>query len=423
MRNAAQLRSAAIATGTYEAYVGDGASVPWQCSPGPLGVLLYVYKAYLDGKWWEAFRLHDWCYTPFGALIEVGREECDLALREEIAVESPVDAAIVFAAVRFGGELYFGSSQTGYYPQPSPGSGGNIAEASARALNGDPAMAIKVVMLFGQTTRAGASSPSVGYASRQHMAGWSEHVWYNGDNVTTLIAALRSGDTAVLGLLPARAACLSEAAQILGVRLYQGGAGRGQFVAANYPGLFIGQDIPQMALLMKGQSAAGAARLFTLRGIPDRQVVNGELSPSPLFTTTLRQYIDALVRFHFLAGTVGTAVYEVATITAGGLVSLMVANPYAIGAWVDFRRLIGADGRERKARAQITAIGPLGTQFSVGNTSNPWTLGATFGGSVTQKTKTLYQFSSTATAVSRIVTRRVGRPSELYRGRASNRRG
>lgn len=284
-------------------------------------------------------------------------------------------------------------------------------------------MAIKVVMVFQQVTVAGGSAPEVGYAGRQHIGGWTEHVWYDGSNVTTLVSYLKTTRDGRAGLLPARARCLPTNAQILGVRLYQGGAGRGQFLAAAYPGEFVQADIPQMALLLKGQSAAGAARLFTMRSIPDSQVIQGEFSPSAEFRGALLNYIKALGNWGFMANTVGIPVLSVATVTADGLVSLMVANPYAIGAWVNFNRLIGADGRERKATAQVTAIGPLATQFTVGNVSNPWTLGATFSGTVTQKTKTLYAFDSDTTTVSRITTRRVGRPSELYRGRASSRRG
>lgn len=423
MRNAAELRAAAMSTGTYAAYAGDGATVPWQCSPPPIGMLLYVYKTYLDARWWEAFRLHDWLYTPYGALIHAERLECDLALREEIERDSPVDAAIVFLAVRLGGAPYFGVSQTGYVPGAMPGGTGNIADARGNNTRGDPSMGIKVVMVFQQVTTAGASAPEVGYAGRQHIGGWTEHVWFDGANVPILVSHLKTTIGGLSGLLPGRARCLPVSAQIIGVRLYQGGAGRGQFLAAAYPGEFVQADIPQMALLLKGQSRAGAARLFTMRSIPDSQVIGGEFSPGDDFRGALQNYIRALGYWSFLAATVGVPVLQVATITAGGLVSLMVANPYAIGAWVDFNRLIGADGRERSTRAQVTAIGPLATQFTVGNVSNPWTLGATFSGTVTQKTKTLYQFDSASTTVSRITTRRIGRPSELYRGRASNRRG
>jgi hypothetical protein len=122
-RNAAELVAAAEATGTYAGYVGDGASVPWQVALPhalPLNVTMFVYKAYLDLHWPAAFKLHDWCYTPYGALIGVTRSEADDALFELIAVTSVIDAWIVWTAVRAGGGLYFGHSLTGYVGTQNP---------------------------------------------------------------------------------------------------------------------------------------------------------------------------------------------------------------------------------------------------------------------------------------------------------------
>lgn len=133
MRNAAELIAAATATGTFEHYQGDGASVPWQVALPyslPLGLTFWAYKAYLDLRWPDAFKLHDWCYTPFGALIAVTRDEADAALFEMIAVNSPTDAWIVWTAVRVGGAQYFGVSQTGYVGPQSQGNVPNMAETS-----------------------------------------------------------------------------------------------------------------------------------------------------------------------------------------------------------------------------------------------------------------------------------------------------
>lgn len=120
MRTASELRAAAIATGRFSLYQGDGASVPWDVFAAmslPLGASTYAYKLYLDRRWPEAFRLHDWLYTRYGSLISATREEADAALREEIAVGSRVDALVVYSAVRVGGSPFWGDSPTGF---PSP---------------------------------------------------------------------------------------------------------------------------------------------------------------------------------------------------------------------------------------------------------------------------------------------------------------
>src|SRR5260221_12795330 len=141
MRSAQELIDAATRSGTYADYFGDGATVPWDLVPPPGGQLLYVYKLYLDARWPQAFRLHDWCYTPLGAMIQVTREEADHALFEIIARDSLNDATIVYTACRLGGGEFFGTSLTGL-------NGRNMALTSAR----DPQMAIKGVMLFKDQT-------------------------------------------------------------------------------------------------------------------------------------------------------------------------------------------------------------------------------------------------------------------------------
>lgn len=141
MRNAAQLRAAALATGTFANYVGDGASVPWLES-GLIAlawpVVLYTYKLYLDSRWLSAFYLHDWCYTPYGALIHCTREEADHALYEEIVGDSPIDAWVVYRAVRIGGGPWFGRSMTGYTGLELYRITPNMGDSSSSYLIGDP---------------------------------------------------------------------------------------------------------------------------------------------------------------------------------------------------------------------------------------------------------------------------------------------
>lgn len=128
MRTYDQLVAAAEATGTFTDYVGDGASVPWQVVQPfnmPIGFTMWTYKAYLDFRWPAGFKLHDWTYTPYGQLINVSREEADAALYEFILRESPLDAFLVWSAVRVGGAPFFGTSQTGY---TGPQSQGNVPD-------------------------------------------------------------------------------------------------------------------------------------------------------------------------------------------------------------------------------------------------------------------------------------------------------
>jgi len=121
MRTFQQLIADANATGTFANYQGDGATVPYEITgafSALAGLALYQYKQHLDSTYPEAFRLHDWCYTPYGQLIGVGRDEADAALRDQIlAIGGPAavaDSQICFLAVQTGGGPWFGNSQTGF---------------------------------------------------------------------------------------------------------------------------------------------------------------------------------------------------------------------------------------------------------------------------------------------------------------------
>jgi len=121
MRTWQELTAAANATGTFASYQGDGATVPYELTAAfsaLAGLALWQYKQHLDSTYPEAFRLHDWLYTPYGQLIAVGREEADAALRDQIleigGPTAALDSAIVFQAVRTGGGPWFGNSQTGF---------------------------------------------------------------------------------------------------------------------------------------------------------------------------------------------------------------------------------------------------------------------------------------------------------------------
>lgn len=380
---------------------------------------LWVYKHYLDLRFPFAFKLHDFLYTPYGKLINVTREEADSALRELIEVTSIVDAAIVYNAVRLGGAAFFGVSQTGYIPPPIPRTGPNMGEA-AKTFSGDSRMAIKTVILFQEVTTPGADADRVGYVGRAHIAGWSEMVyWYRDDDVGNLIAELKTGTSPGIGLLPARAGLLSPNQTIVGVRLYKGGAGRGQLVSAQYPGNWGGtKDIPQLALSIRGGSVNyGVSRLATLRGIPDDQVSNGEFSPSLQFANRLGNYFRSLSQWGFRALKPTIVRYKIATISSAGLVTLDLPNVFATENKVRVLGAMDAYGRKRSFDGFVSSVGPLPNQFSLAS----WTLGERTKGVVFIPDYDTFPLDRVLSVANRITTRRVGRPFEQYRGRRSRR--
>lgn len=423
-RTAAELRAAATATGTFTSYQGDGASVPWEMMAVPFNLYLWAYKQYLDSLWPEAFRLHDWLYTPYGTLINATQEESDLALFEEIAVGSPADAVIVYNAVRLGGGLYFGRSQTGYSTR-------NMALAPAFSF-GDPSMAIKVVMQFQVTTndQAGNNAGSIGYTRRGHIGGWTEHVWYNGDTLSDLRTLLYSTNFYGPGLCLARARLLPKSALVYGVKLYKGGAGRGQTEGRSFPGnSSYDTDIPQMAALCRGGSTGFAvSRVFEVRCIPDDMVTSGEFSPTTSYASNFAAYFNQLGGFSFLANdptNVANPIFELFQFSDGtapytnyAIVTLNGPNSFALNDIVTLNQVLDANGVRRSFTGSVIAPGPGANQFKLGG----WTFGPATGGTATLKSKGIFNLDPNGFSVSRITTRKVGRPFEKYVGRRSSRR-
>lgn len=280
-------------------------------------------------------------------------------------------------------------------------------------------MPIKCVMVLQQVTEAGASIPSLRLAGREHIGSWTEHVWYPADNVDDCMRALTMV-AAGNGLLPARAGFLNRNATVLGVRLYQGGAGRGQFRPAAFPGQARKADVPQLAALCSiGFQDSVKTRSFTCRGLADDDVKGGELAPDAATQTALETFGEVLgARFGAYAYPV-VVDYPIFNIGGAGLVTLRdVAPALNAGDIVEVQNTLDANGIRRKLFGMVAQVGPLDPQFTIAD----WPYGACTGGIMRlPRTKTLQRFDVTTFAVSRAVVRKVGRPFEPYRGRRSRR--
>jgi hypothetical protein len=291
-------------------------------------------------------------------------------------------------------------------------------------------MAIKVVILFQQVTNIvpvgvspPAGAPNIGYTPRSHIAGWTESVIWPSDDVAGLLTALRTGVNQQLGLLAARAAFLPQGADIVGVRLYQGGAGRGQSYAFGFPGATGNpEDIPQMALLMKGgPQTVAVTRRWTVRGFPDNLISLGEFLPTSLYANAIQAYFGALGNFGFYAFDPTVAKFNVLNVTTAGVVTINGAfPPFANNAVVTLNQTVDSGGVRRSYTGAVSALDPTNNKLTLANPAWPW--GTTTGGKIAAKVKAVFLFSPQNCAVVRAVTRRVGRPFEQYRGRRSKKR-
>lgn len=427
-RPAAELRAAAIATGWFDGpdynYVGDGYTIPWQTglSIGLVwGGTLLAWKAYLDANYKEPSRLHDWLYTPYGKdLIQATREESDLALKEEMlaAGAGAAQTEVVYQACRIGGGLYFGRSQVGYAP-PAPRAPGSNRPLASIIGEGGPMADYKVVVVFQQTTVATQVEPSIGYVGVPRTAGWTESYWDAGTDRAAVLRNLRgprsSGRPAIL---PSRAAILNSNARILGARIYEVGGGRGEFVPAAYPGSSASGDQPSVALLCATSvNTTNSVRRFTLRGIPDIQIAQGEFAPTSTFVSALQTYFASLAQTN-VRGLVKSDQEALFKITAGGLVTAAGPVSFTTGNLVRISGALDAQRRRRSGQFMVSSPGPLGTQFTIAD----WAYGASTGGKVYQEAFVFYTIQdSDQTVAVRAANHKVGRPFAGYRGRNSRR--
>ena len=426
-RNAAQLRAAAEATGLFNGprrqYVGDGYSVPWETNVGPVPVRFpsqYAFKLYLDTFFIEFSRLHDWLYTPYGKLINCTQEEADDALEEELSAVDPISGPIVGNACRYFGATFFGRSQVGYFGEQGTTFANNIGLAQqASPSNNGAGMAIKIVILFQQTTTFQPPEPSVNYSTIQRTAGWSESL-YGPDSVSATIALLKGPRApGVFPLLEARSNLLCNQASIIGARLYSGGAGKGQLLAASLNGSNGESDQPGASVHVSATSnATGQSRRWLLRGQPDNDIVNGEWNPDDQTVTRYQEYFASLAGLGWMAQ-VNTGQQTIFDIAPSGLVTATAALGFAVGNIVTIKNTTIVDSSRRiGGRYKVQTIGPGNNELTL----KDWPDVYTQGGTISIVSSAFQDFASASLSVVRATFRKVGRPFAQYRGRRSTKK-
>lgn len=261
----------------------------------------------------------------------------------------------------------------------------------------------------------------------RRIAGWSESWYYPGNSIPNAITIF-AGQNLVLGLsIPGwclyRAALLPGGASIIGQR-YQvvNPTGPSQTVGAVFPGSE-GEpaDIPQQALLIYCPAlGSNNVRRSTLRGIPDARVIEGEYTPSQAFSTAVTSFFAFLSNFQFRARDLSQPTFTILNITTLGVVTTEAPNTITAGQMVRVLRTRTADGDLVGGRFQVSGTGPGNTVFTL----NGWTPAeATTGGRVRVDAIAFPFINGGACVLGRTVTRRVGRPFTVYRGRRSKRTG
>lgn len=298
----------------------------------------------------------------------------------------------------------------------------------------------KFTMLFSQT-----SNLSQAGAVLHRVGGWSESWYITAANIQAVLTTAGGvippqtggeggagggggGVPGFLGpanlpLFPARAALLPSSAGIVGLRIQQVDTpGPSQSFPANFPGSSgLKGDAPQQALLLRavGLGPNPAVRRFTIRGIPDDMLIEGEFNPSAAYLASLNTYISSLASWAFRSKVAILLPVKLINITNAGVGNTEI--PQAItqaNMMIRVRKTKDSGGNLRSGRFQVTAVGP-GNLFTLFN----WPYGATTGGQILADSNVSYPLVDVANSSwVRSTQRKVGRPSGQYRGRRSRRR-
>jgi len=269
-------------------------------------------------------------------------------------------------------------------------------------------MAYKLTMIFQCTT-----DPE-GTGAVPRTAGWTESV-YNSTLTTGVRNQFRDLMVARAGLLPREAAIVGQRYQVV---LPTGGSSTGgQRFNGSAPAAGSGRqtDVPSTSLLCKTLTQDLNTRNTIIRCIPDEWVRGGELLTSSFITTALQSYFTELTGWDMLGRQLDAAQIPIFAITDAGLVSFFENTAVSVPGKVRISSSVDEDGIRRggvfKALSQPTASSVL---------LENWNYPATKGG--TLRAQPIGLHTITTSSVSRVITKKVGRPLFVFLGRRSKKR-
>lgn len=264
---------------------------------------------------------------------------------------------------------------------------------------------MKVDLLFRQQSNKNNTTPGL-----SRVGGWSEGFYLNADVATAL--------PRLIEVCKDRAPLLTTAAEIVGQRVRVVGGGSSTY-ARKFPGTFDQQaDIPQMALLLTANGVGEPnTRRFTLRGIADARVIEGEFSGTAEFNRRLQIYATELQTqlMAFKCQSLSAPQANVLTISATGAVILEAPQSFFAEQMVQGLRVMSDDNNDV---ITFTAKAVSGVD-SAHYTLVPWTYGPAHGGRLRLIEKIYPVIAADSVSVVKITTHKVGRDFFQYRGRQS----
>jgi len=257
--------------------------------------------------------------------------------------------------------------------------------------------------------------------ARVHVGGWSESFWtFLNPNVFNPLWARQQAARSLM--LPQTAAIVgyrTQAYTIVGNKLIPGGATSGRQTTTGRLGNVT--DLPQVSLQAScAANAAPNSSRLTFRGIPDIQMQGGEYQPDPTFAGFFTLMANQLIgnNFGFVGRDLLQASVRILAIAGNSItLSSIPGTGLAVGDFVRLHRVIDPAG--------FPVIGVFNV-LTINNTTGVITVQG-LNANVTEPSGTLrrdllnyYTFASITPI--RAVVKKVGSPSERYRGRRSRRR-
>jgi len=271
----------------------------------------------------------------------------------------------------------------------------------------------KFQLLFQVTT-----DPANDTDARQHTGGWSEQYVWPG--------VIGLNHAALANLATRRAALLPQQAAIVGARRTQFTTNGPKIIPAGSQTSGLSRvgssaitDLPQVSLSVKVTSEGGEnTAQHNLRCIPDTHMQRGEFQPTVAYKTLLANYLQVLVdeNWSFMGRNLTNPIASVTSIVNNSI--FLSSEGIAVAG--DFLRLLNVKDSE----TGLPIIGSFRVTAAIGKeyvvVGLPEDAAALNSGYARKDEIVLCNIG--AASWNRAVVRKIGRPLEGYRGRASRRR-
>jgi len=251
---------------------------------------------------------------------------------------------------------------------------------------------------------------------QQGNAGWSENFYL--PNATVL-----QGLDITQQLAVARRHTLSQAATINGIRVSQvDPTGLASVRLLNLPGtVTTGADTPFQSLVVYLRTDVFTKRAYLMRAVPDANIVGGIYTPSAGYAGAVRDYLALMINRGFAIRRVerDNPLLAIKGITSLGVLSSFVAHGLVADDLVQLYRTRDTGGYDVSGTYRVAAA-PTGTTAELAN----WDSDSTVVKGQFRKFQYAYTNIASTEISGRIVSRKVGRPFGVPRGRvvARNRR-